>query len=325
MIKFGAVLAFLRSKTLTVWLVGIFLINYISVAVWSKEAFATLVSNLSTNNLFRGLYILFFLNVSFRTIRALRDLLPHRLAFVLRLPLYAGFLIFLFSFFMSLNFRQQDQVVLGEGHMMKLPWENSAFRASSLVPAFKKRALRTDDSAIFDYEPGVTLEDKDGIRYAVKAFPPMLVHSSFMHVLNFGLAPSVELRRNNEVVSQGQLALRLTPFGKADSFEMSPYPYTFSLSIQPNRIIKKGKESARDYDLARPLYQVEISKGETIIARAETDTAISFDGNMSLRFFPPGDWVLLEVARDPFLVGFVAGLLLLVFGAVLYPFSFLGG
>lgn len=319
-----AVLSFLRSKTLTVWLLGLFILYYLIVAVWFKEAFAHLVQHLSDHMLFQAAYVLLFLNVTFRIAGAVRSLRRDRSRLFLRVPLYAGMVLFLFSFFLSLNVREDRKMLVGEGDVLEIPWENTLFRVVSVEPALKKNLLRTNDAVIFDYEPGVSLVDGAGVRFPIGAFPPKKVHATYMHVLNFGIGPGVELRRNNQVVSQGYVALRLTPFGQVDSFEMAGLPYKFYVSIVPNRIMKKGKETARDYDLTRPRYHVEVAKGDRVIARATTDSGITFDGPMRLSFSTPYDWVLLETAHDPFLPWFAAGLALLAAGLVLYPFSFLG-
>jgi hypothetical protein len=318
------VLKFLESKTLTIWLAGFFILYYLSVAVWSKEAFASFISLLRDNLLFQSAHVLLVANVSLRSGRAViaqrRDLL--RLA--LRLPLSVGVVLFLASFFLSLNIREDRRILVGEGDVVELPWESGPFRVAGVDPALDRRALRTNEAKIFDYEPGVTLIDGSGGQHHVGAFPPKRVRSSYLHVLNFGIGPGVRLRRGSEVLAEGFMALRLTPFGRVDSFELPPTPYTFYLSILPNRTITKGRETGRDYDLTKPLYRVEVTKGDVKISAAETDDAISFDGGMNLSFFTPSDWVLLEAAYDPVLPVFAFSLVMLVAGAVLYPVSFLG-
>lgn len=311
---------FLGSKTLTVWLTGFFVIYYLTIAVWSKEAFASFIINLSRNNLFRSAFALFFLNVTIRVSKALIRLWPSKPIFLLRLPLYLGMPILLFTFFIGPSFRDTMQIPVTKGDIVEIPWEGAYLSVTGIEPALKKKALRRDDSSIFDYEPGITLMDGRG-SYRIGAFPPKRVGSTFMHILNFGIAPGVELRRNNEVVAAGNVALRLTPFGVVDSFELERLPYRFYLNIIPNRVIKKGREAEREYDLDRPLYEAKVIKGDRMIYKGSTDAAILFDGDTSLSFSAPVDWVLLEVVHDPFLIPFIVGLILTSFGILLYPFS----
>jgi len=319
-----AVLAFLRSRTLTVWLVGLFVVYYLTMAVWIGEAFGRYILHLSSSNLFRAYYLLFLLNILFRSFDALKGAWPVRSKFFLRLPLLVGLTIFVASVFLSLNVRKTLWLPpVGEGDVISFPWEGRSYKVVAVEPALKKKALRTDDAAVFDYEPGIIVQDEGGRRFTIGAFPPARVGTTYLHVLNFGIGPGIELRKNDAVVWKMNVALRLTPFGVVDAFEVPDLPYKFYLSIVPNHLIKKGKETARDYDLERPRYQVEIVKGDQVMGREETDSELSFDGSMSLRFFPPADWVLLEAAYDPFLPLFVASLGLLILGVVLYPLSLL--
>jgi len=313
---------FLRSRTLTVWLVGLFILYYLTTAVWLGEAFGRYVVHLSSSTLFRAFYLLFLANVVLRTVDALVAVRTARRTLLLRLPLSLGLVMFLCCFFLSLNFRQTLWLPpAGAGDTIAVPWETGTSQILSVEPALKKRALRTDDIAIFDFEPGITLKDADGRTHSIGAFPARKVGSTYYHVLQFGIGPGVELRRNREVLARRQVALRLTPFGVVDTFILPPYPYTFHLSIVPNRIIQKGKETARDYDLTRPRYQVEIVQGDRTIARGETETSLAFDGTMSLSFFPPDDWIIIEAVHDPYLLWLAIGAGLVVLGLILFPLS----
>lgn len=311
-------MVFLRSTTLTIWLVGLFLLSYLTVAVWSKEALGFFIMLLSSNNLFRFAYLVFFLNVTLRSVTALIILWPARARFFLRMPLYIGLVIFLFSFAMSVNIRQTKWILVGEGDIPDIPWEQNAFQVAHVESALEKKALRTEESLIFDYEPTLTVTDRNGVHYAIGAFPPRRALSTFMHVLNFGIGPGVELRKKDVIVARGEVALRLIPFGSVDTFDMPPFPYKFYLSLLPNRVIKKGKEIARDYDLEKPRYGIEIVKGEKVIAKGETDTQITFDRDMSLTFYKPANWVQLEVVHDPFLIGLGVGYALIFIGLISY-------
>ena len=308
-------IAFLRSGTLTIWLVGLFVLYYLTMAVWTGEAFATYVSAVSSSRFFQAFFLLFFLNVLYRVVDALRALRSRPAVMVMRIPLLLGLVLLLFSFFMSLNVRElRWSPPIGEGDTIDLPWEEAPYQIVSVEPALKKKALRTREVFVFDYEPGIMIESRAGERYRIGAFPPRKVGSSFLHVLNFGIGPGIELRKGAEVVWNGYVALRLTPLGVTDSFEIPQQPYRFYLSVLPNQVLKKGRETARDYDLDRPRYRLEVMEGDRVIKRGETETGLSFGGDMSIAFFQPSDWVLIEAVHDPFLLWFVVSLSLLVLG-----------
>ncbi len=316
--RIKTLLYFLGSKTLTAWLAGVFVIYYLTAAVWSKEAFAYFVSGLSRKPVFQTWYSLLLINVAIRSTISLLSIRHEKLKVLLRLPLYIGMVLFLFSFFMSLNARQHRLIILGEGDVFDLPWERTMFRVVRVESALEKNAIRTEASAIFDYEPGIIISDWRGNEYHVTAYPPKKVISGYMHVLNFGIGPGVKISRNSLTLMKAEVALRLTPFGSVDKFEMEPY--TFYISILPSGTVKKGRETAREYNLKKPRYRIEIVKGDKTITKAETDSSVSFDNGMRLDFFPPADWVLLEAVYDPFLPWFAFSVLLLAAGLLIRAF-----
>jgi hypothetical protein len=311
------IIAFLRSPALTVWIVGIFVFYYLTVAVWSKEAFGKFISYISSNNIARSLYLLFFLNLLLRVAEALWRKRRSLSAVLIRLPLYIGIVLFVFSSFMSVNFREQRWLLVGEGDMIHLPWEVGPMRVVKIDPALESSTLKMEGSLIFDYEPFVTIADTEGNIHRIGAFPPKRADSTYMHILNFGIAPGVELWQNGRLLRRGYMALRIIPFGTVDSFEISPYPYRFYIHILPNRILKKGKETAREYNINKPLYQVEILKGDKRVFTGSTSETLTFEG-YTLRFFRPIYWVQLEVVHDPFYLWFILSLALLFVGVPVY-------
>jgi hypothetical protein len=318
-----AILSFVRSETATIWFLGFFIIYYLAKTVWSTEAFASLMENLSSSNLFRSAYVLLVLNITSRVSFAAWRLRRRKVLFFLRMPLYAGLILFLIFFFLGLNVRESNLALVSKGDPVEIPWEHEVYRVVSVDSALERHALRGDESLIFDYEPRITLIDGSGVHYNIGAFPPQRINSGYLHILNFGIAPGVELRQNGEVLYSGHIPMSLTPFGTIDSFEVKQLPYKFYMNILPTRTIKKGRETAREYDLSNPRYGVEVTRGDALIAKGQTDRTISFDGPVSLSFISPIDWVLLQSVYDPFLKPLLAGVVLLLMGAILYPFSIL--
>ena len=314
-------LSLLGSRALTVWLFSLFILYYLSIAVWSKEAFGTFTANLAQKSLFKAAYSLFFVNVALRSIQALKTYWPDRKRFYLRLPLLAGVVLFLAAFFMSLNVRQTTWLIVGEGDRVSLPWESSSFLIEKVESALEKRALVQQDSKVFQFEPVITVGTAEGKSYRIGAFPAVGVGSSYLHILNFGIGPNVEIRKNGRVFSRAEYALRIVPFGDTDFFEVPGLPYKFYLTIVPNRVIKKGRETARDYDMSKPRYQIAVLKGDKTIAKGEADDQFAFDGSMTMIFHAPADWVFLEAVYDPFRLPFLIALLLVSLGLVFFIIS----
>jgi hypothetical protein len=316
---------FLSSKTLTVWLVGLFVMYYLTFAVWFEEAFGTFIMGLSSNNIVRSLYIIFLINIISRITGAIKCNLADTFKLFLRLPLYIGIILFFVTSFLSANVRHNRWLIVGEGDTVGLQWEREQFMVTKIDPAIKKKLLRTDDSLIFDYEPVITLMDRNRFLYKVGAFPPEKVSSTYMHILNFGIAPGVELRKGDAVLSKGYVIQRIIPFGATDSFEMEPVSYKFYLRILPNEVVKKGSETARNYDMDKPKYGIEIVQGDRKIFEGESDVSVSFDDDMTLRFFTPTNWIMLEAVYDPFYLWFIVSLVLLIMGPMVFPLSLLKG
>lgn len=315
------VMAFLGSATLAVWLVGSFILYYLTMAVWSTEAFSKYVAQLSKSNFLRAAYVLFMVNTALLTFRSLGRSGWLSARTLLRVPLAAGWIILLASFFLSVNVREFRWIMIGKGDIINLSWERERYRVAHIEPALRKKILRGPTSAIFDAEPGIVLEDRYGGRYVIGAFPPRTVGASKMHVLNYGIGPGVEVLDRGKTVYRGYVGLRLIPFGSEDTFKIDPYPYTFKLSILPSTVIKRRSETADSYDLERPVYRVTVSIGDQEVACGETGDGLFFNDGMTIRFHPPDDWVVLEAAYDPFMQWLALGIGLCVLGGILYPFS----
>jgi hypothetical protein len=313
----------LRSKTLTVWFTGLFILYYLTVAIWWKEAFALFIIGISKSYIIKFLYIVFLINIILRIADSVRSNSANTFRLITRAPLYIGIILFLVSFFMSLNVRQQRWIIVAERDSVDLRWEKKQFLVRKIDSALERKMLRMDNSLIFDFEPNITLMDRDRNLYEIGAFPPNKVGSSYMHILNFGIAPGIELKRDNRVLDRGYVIQRIVPFGSVDSFEIKPYPYKFYLRILPNTIVKKSGELARKYDLDSPNYGIEIVKGDKEVFEGESNDRVYFDKNMSLGFYKPINWIMLEAVYDPFYLWFIISLIILITGVVIYPISWL--
>jgi len=316
-------LSILGSRVLTVFIIAVGIIYYITIAVWAKEAFASLMGNLKSDPLFIFAASLLFTNITIRAVWAFFRIRNEKMKMFLRFPLIAGLIIFLFAFLMSNAFRQFQWKVVGVNDVLDFG-KGKVFRVTHINPALKNEVINIKgEGGIFSYEPTLRLMDRDGMQYEVGAYPPTKIKGIYMHVLQFGIAPGIKLIERNTVVAKGYMAMRLLPFGATDSFEIPPFVYRFNLIIRPDRTIRKGNEVAYHYDVERPLYRVMITKGDKMVAQAETRTGITFDDVLQLNFFKPDYWIMLETVSDPFLPFFIGGMGLLSVGIVLYPFSFL--
>ncbi len=313
----------LGSPVLTLWFVVAFVVYYMTGSVWSEEAFAKFISGLSGSWPVRMVYMVFLLNVTLRAIGSLiKDFRRDRIRMVLRSVLLLGMVLFFLSSFLSVNLRQTEWVLAGEGQVINLRWEMGPFRVLKIEPALKELTMKIDTSEIFDSEPKAVIETLDGKIFKIGAFPARKVSRTYVHVLNFGLAPGLELYKDGRLLQRGYMALRILPFGSVDRFKIEGLAYDFYIHILPNRVIKRGDISAREYNTRSPVYNLEILKADRKILNTTVEREVSFEGYV-LRFLRPVYWELLECVYDPVYPLFLLSLGMLALGVIIYPLSWL--
>jgi len=321
MIFFKNLIRILSSRLLTLWLLFGFILYYLTVSVWFGEAFGRYVNLIAKNNLARFIYIIFFINILIRITRSVLLIKSDRVRLFLKMPIYAGIILFLLFSFLDVNLRQIEWTIVIEGDTVTPPWEGDSYRIIGIEPALKKDVVRIDDSQVFDYEPHVRLMDAmTGEIHRIGAFPARKIKKTYMHILNFGIAPVIELKDGNTILAEGPVIMRLIPFGSIDTFEINKYNYKIYMHILPNNILKKGDLIGRDYSIEHPLYHLQVLKGDRIIFDGSSTEEVTFEGKV-LRFYKPIYWVQLELVKDPVYPFFLMGLSLTIIGLVLYPFG----
>jgi hypothetical protein len=311
----GRPIALLSSKRSLIWLVGGWVLYYVTRAVWSREAFAETVYGLDANPLFQAFFALFLLSALLNFLRAAGERYREGKArFLLWAFLPAGTLVFLLGFFMSASLREYEQALVGDGDVLKPVWQERAYRVARVEPSLKEEILDVQREAgpgIFAYEPKVMVETPGGV-LEVGAFPPRKIGGTYYHILQFGLAPGVRLMKDGETLAEGYMALRLLPPGSEDSFEIPPHPYRFLVRLTHEKVIERGRTRAKLYRLRPPRYLLTVLKGGEIIYRGGGDD-VSFDG-LGFSFREPTYWALLEMSSNPGLPVLVLGVGLLALG-----------
>jgi hypothetical protein len=310
------------SKEFLLWLLGGWIFYYVTSFFLVKEAFAGFMDGLGRNHLIQIPYMIFLLSVFLNIFRVFRERLKRgRIYALFSIILPLGAAVFLVGFFMSASLRRFEWKVVGEGQTIQLPWERKTYLLKEIRPALKEETLESEagESGIFQYEPKTIISD--GVKdYEVGAFPPSRINGTYYHILNFDLAPGVRLKKGGDVLDEGYMMLRLLPPGSLDYFEMQPYPYRFSIKIAPEKIIEKGETRMRLYSLRSLSYDVAVQKGESVLFEGNSKGEISFEG-LSLSFFEPSYWVLLDIVRDRGVVVMLSGLIIIAAGLPLCALS----
>jgi hypothetical protein len=290
----------LSSKELLLWLLGAWVLYYVTSAFLLNEAFATFVQGLRSSFLIRIPYILLIVSGFLNIVRVVTQRWQKGRAYaLLSMVLPFGAVVFLTGFFLSAGYRQAMWVQVGEGQMVSPPWAGLTLQVEQIKPALNTETLQSEmDSDIFAFEPEVVLFD--GTReHVVGAFPPTQIGDTYYHILNFGLAPGVRLKKGGRVLEEGYVMLGILPPGAQDSFDIRPLPYNFSVRIAPEKVLQKGDARMKLYNLDRLTYEVEVRRGDkTLFEGSTSDERVVFEGT-ELSFMEPTYWVLLDVVKDP--------------------------
>jgi hypothetical protein len=312
------ILTFLSSKALLLWLIGGWLMYYVASAIWMEEAFAFFVSGVEKNTLIRIPFVLFLVSGYFNLVRVfINKLKGSKVGFSAWLMLSIGVMLYFTGFFLSINFRQFDSRLVGEGHMLRLPWDMKNYRISTVTPGLKDKYKKTVSGGLLEREPKITITDSSSNIYEVGAYPPVSIEGTYVHILNYGVAPGVELYADGALTKKGYMALRLLPPGRSDYFDLQPLPYRFLVSLAPDHSDFGGHHPVPEFNLKDPVYSTRVFKGDKIIAEGDSTKAVKFD-RFALAYFEPKYWVQLESARDPGILVMRLGIFLFVFGIPVY-------
>lgn len=308
-------LSIFSSKVSFIWLIGGWITYYVISAIWREEAFAGFVTSIKNDFLVQALFILFLLSGYLNLTRAARVVFRRgKMNLLGWIILPTGLLLFLTAFFLSILTRETVRTVVGEGNLIKPPWVDTGYRVIRIDPALKDSILDTEsDTGIFAYEPNMTVIDQSGETHRIGAFPPSKIHGTYYNILNFGIAPGVRLLEGNAERDRGYMPLRILALESTDSFEMPPLPYRFLIRMKPEKSILKNEVVASQYNLKKPVYNVRVLRGDTIITESDSQEKIEFN-NYILEFFAPTFWVLLVSVKDSALPLLRLSLLLIVLG-----------
>lgn len=316
----------LSSSAFLIWLTGGWIVFYVFSSIWMKDAFAYFVEALKESYLIQVPFLLFLLSGWLNLVRASCFLFPKgKRRFIVWVMLPLGMILFFTGFFISITTRQFEWLMVGLEHVVQPKWGRESYKVVDFQSGMKERFLDMDlgtetGKGIFSFEPKIKFVDRNSRSFEAGAFPPVKFDETYFHILNFGLAPGVRFLENGIVKDEGYMPLRIINPGSADSFEIKPYPYKFLVSLEPERIIRKGKTEAGEYNIRVPKYKVRVFEGDKVIAEAVSKEGIQFK-NLNLTFFDPTFWIQLEIARDYGYPGILAGIFLIAIGIPLYLFQ----
>ncbi len=308
----------LSSKSCLLWLIGGWIMYYVSTAIWMDEAFGFFVYGVKNNPLIQIPFLLFLASGYLNFLRVFKDKFRgKKLGFFAWLMLSTGVLLYLTGFFLSINVRQYDNRIVGVGHSLKLPWEKDTYSFSAVDPGLKNSFKKSDSDGILAYEPGITMTDSFSNSYRIGAYPPVRINGTYFHILNYGLAPGVRFYDKGILIDEGYMPLRILPPGINDSFNIRTFHFRFLVFLAPEYTEHGGHHPEPVFNLKNPVINTRVFSGERMIAEGDSREGLSFNGYY-LRYFEPTYWIQLESAKDPGMPVMRFGIFIIVFGVPLY-------
>jgi len=297
----------LSSKAFLLWIIGGWIIYYVSTALWTEEAFANFAAGLEKNLLIQIPYVLFlasgFLNLLRRIVALIKEMKSKDLLTWIFLPL--GILLFFTGFLVSSTTRQMEHILIMEGDIIRPAWGNETYRVVSLNPGVAERSADSKTGkGIFAYEPKIIIADESSNSFEIGAFPPSRVKGAYYHILNFGIAPGIIVNEGDEKKVDGYMALNIRTLGSSDYFDIPSYPYRVLVSID-------SLKNEKGYS-----FKARIFKGEKVISEGDPYKGIRFN-NLTLHFFEPVFWVQLSVVKDSGVLIIVSAIFMIAIGVPL--------
>lgn len=311
----------LSSPEMLFWIVGLWLSYYTTLVIWDKEAFSNYITGLTTKRILQAPFVLFLIVGYLNLVRVVNKAGGRSIGRTLMkavLPL--GLLLALTGAFISITTRQFEWIMALPGDGIRPRWSSDRITVEDVDPGIHDRILDIDlekGVGLFKYEPKVTIRSSRSEVHQIGAFPPSKIGDTFFHVLNFGLAPSLTISEQGVIRAQEFVPLKILAPGSSDTFEIQPLPYTFLISLEPERVHQKGAVTASEYNMRDPLYRIRVLEERDVIAEEVTKERISFKNN-TLGFHKPMFWVQLEVVKDRGVYLIVAGLFLVLIGIPIY-------
>lgn len=316
---FRRILRLAFSRAALFWMLAAWILFYATLAAWKSEAFGMYMAWLRESLLVQVPFVVFLVlalvNLASFALRKLRQS-PWTASLWVCMPL--GLYLFILGFFVSATISDSGRVFVGLGDTVKPPWQAEALVVGRVDSGLKDEIIdmKTQENSLFTFAPRIFL-DGGGIRHEVGAFPPTRAEGTYYHLMDFGLAPGVRIKRAGRILREGYVIQKILPPGVRDSFELPPLPYRFTLRMLPEREIIKGREKAGVYNINRPVYNVVIQKGGDIVFDGTSAGSIEVEG-MEVEFYEPDYWYWLEGSRNPGYMILFAGAVLALAGLPLF-------
>jgi hypothetical protein len=313
-VRAGRFVTWLFSVRGLFWLLWVWVLGYVTAAVWSKEAFARFMALMGGSLPVQAGAFIFVSVAAVSLVRfALRGFRARGPAFFLWSVFPAGAFFFLLGFVLMGVFGERELGFVKEGDVITTRWDGKDYTVMDLKVDLKQKKIMAEEPVGFlRSEPEAVIATREG-SCEVKAFPPAYCRGTYVHIRDYGMAPGIVLYKRGVPVESGHVNLRILPPGSRDAIEIRGLPYRIFISLAPDRVVESEGKLHRLYDLEAPRYAVLVEKAGQVLFEGTSDDKVAFDGYV-LGFSPYMKWVWLDMARGLGLPVMAMGLLLMTAG-----------
>lgn len=165
---------------------------------------------------------------------------------------------------------------------------------------------------------GVTATvERRGEHGTLKTFPFLKQASVYSYIEDAGISPRLTVVIRG--VTHSFEKMQLLPPGRIRKFSEGDGS-SIAVSLSPEKEFKKGRLSARRYDLRKPLYRVVVETDKQVLFDASLgDDSTRKENNIEVRTGSTVKWIDVVLVRDGALLFIYAGLFGVIAGVILYP------
>jgi hypothetical protein len=305
------ILRLILSNRLTLFFVSIIAGIYLFGTFGNNNAWVAMADLIKKNSITGFLFYLFgihfFLRGAYKVVKGNFRSLPTAIIFISLSVAITGSVL-------SIKYRHTETLKMNI-HDMK----SYGLRVSDISMDIPESVLVVGDRADFSIKNPEAVLDFNGNKFRIYSYPFVKTPGGYAYINNAGISPSFELTVSGRNLSVSKLDV--LPPGVNIAVPLIE-DYIMEIAFHPEKEVKKGRLTAKEYIPGNPRYRVVVKRGMTAVFDEVIDDNMVAEGrNFVLRSGNTEKWVELVFVRDKAVLVIYAGLLGLLLGIILYPFE----
>lgn len=181
-----------------------------------------------------------------------------RLSFLPGLFMRFGLTILMTALIFSVHIRRAENTIFHKGD--ELPIFDKKVRISGIKSDLPEEFLQVGEENAFRLENISAVLSSSGNTFTVTNGFPINKGGKYYRIAGFGFSQALHFKGHGNEFS-GNVDLDILPPGKTDSVSVEP-DYSISFALQPEKTIKKGLLTGKQFDLRNLLYSVTIKNSK---------------------------------------------------------------